>query len=262
MKLHILGTGNGGALNCYNTCFAIENNGEYLLVDGGGGNQILKQLELAQIDINQIHNVFLSHNHTDHIIGIIWVLRIICQKMKFDNTYEGNLNIYGSDESVKVLQLLIELLFPMIHQHKDRFIYNIVEDNQVVNINDMNVKFFDIQATKDKQFAFIINNQLAFCGDEPLKENLFSLVNNCKWLIHESFCLDDDENHYKAHQKGHCTVKEASVTAQKVNAENLIIVHTVDSDLENRQTLFTNESKNYFNGNVFVPNDLDVIDIL
>ena len=48
MKLHILGTGNGGALDCYNTCFSIENNNEYLLVDGGGGNQILKQLNVIQ----------------------------------------------------------------------------------------------------------------------------------------------------------------------------------------------------------------------
>ena len=44
MKLHFLGTGAGGVLDCYNTCFAIENNDEYLLVDGGGGNQIIKQL--------------------------------------------------------------------------------------------------------------------------------------------------------------------------------------------------------------------------
>ena len=57
MKLHILGTGNGGALNCYNTCFAIENNKEYFLVDGGGGNQILNQLKLAKLT-----NVIATNN--------------------------------------------------------------------------------------------------------------------------------------------------------------------------------------------------------
>ncbi len=63
IKLHILSTGNGGAIKYYNTCFAIENNGEYFLVDGGGGNQILNQLEYANINISKIHNIFLSHNH-------------------------------------------------------------------------------------------------------------------------------------------------------------------------------------------------------
>jgi len=29
-KLIVLGTGNAGALKCYNTCFALQNNDEYL----------------------------------------------------------------------------------------------------------------------------------------------------------------------------------------------------------------------------------------
>ena len=50
MKLTILGTGNAMVTKCYNTCFAIEQNDEYFLVDGGGGNQIISQLEKANID--------------------------------------------------------------------------------------------------------------------------------------------------------------------------------------------------------------------
>lgn len=259
MKLHILGTGNGGALNCYNTCFAIENNKEYFLVDGGGGNQILNQLKFASIDITKIHHVFLSHNHTDHILGVIWVLRNVCQKMKFGGSYIGNLNIYGSDESMKVLKLLIELLFPVAKQFEDRIFFNIVEDNQTININNMNVTFFDIHAKKDKQFGFVIEDKLAFCGDEPLNEDLFEFTKNREWLIHESFCLDIEKEKYKPHQKGHCTVKEASITAQAINAKNLIILHTEDNDLKNRKKLYTNEAKTYFEGKVFVPNDLETI---
>jgi len=261
MKLHILGTGNGGALNCYNTCFAIENNKEFLLIDGGGGNQILNQLKFANIDVTKIHNIFLSHNHTDHILGVIWVLRNVCQKMRFGGSYIGKLNIYGSDESMKVLKLLIELLFPMAKQFEDRILFNIVEDKQMVNINDMNITFFDIHAKKDKQFGFVIDEKLAFCGDEPLKEDLFDFVKNKEWLIHESFCLDNEEEMYKSHQKGHCTVKEASITAQIINAKNLIILHTEDNDLKNRKKLYTNEAKKYYAGNIFVPTDLETIEI-
>ena len=261
MKLHILGTGNGGALNCYNTCFAVENNNEYLLVDGGGGNQILNQLKLSKIDITKIHNVFLSHNHTDHILGIIWIVRNICQKMRFGQTYMGNLNIYGSDESMKILKLLIESLFPMAKQFENRIFFNIVEDRQTVNINKMKVTFFDIHAKKDKQFGFVIDDKLAFCGDEPLNKDLFDFVKNKEWLIHESFCLDNEQEIYSPHQKGHCTVKEASITAQAVNTKNLIILHTEDNDLQNRKQLYTNEAQNHFKGNIFVPNDLEIIEI-
>ena len=201
MKLHILGTGNGGATKCYNTCFAIENNEEYFLIDGGGGNQILNQLEFSNIDINKIHNIFLSHNHTDHILGIIWVVRMVCQKMKFDNTYVGNLNIYGSDESMNVLKHLIELLFPMAIPYMNRIFFNVVENMQTIKIIDLNITFFDIYAKKDKQFGFFIDNKLGFCGDEPLNNERFELLQNKDWLIHESFCLYEKETQFKAHQK-------------------------------------------------------------
>lgn len=125
----------------------------------------------------------------------------------------------------------------------------------------MNFVFFDIHAKKDKQFGFIVDEMLAFCGDEPLNEELFDFIRNKEWLIHESFCLDNEEEVYSPHQKGHCTVKEASITAQTINAKNLVILHTEDNDLSNRKKRYTNEAKVYFNGNIYVPNDLEVIEI-
>ena len=48
-KLIILGTGNANATKCYNTCLALQNERGYFLVDAGGGNGILVQLEKAGI---------------------------------------------------------------------------------------------------------------------------------------------------------------------------------------------------------------------
>ncbi len=45
LELIMLGTGNAMVTKCYNTCFAIRNGAEYFLVDAGGGNGILVQLE-------------------------------------------------------------------------------------------------------------------------------------------------------------------------------------------------------------------------
>ena len=45
MKLTMLGTGNALVTEVYNTCFVIENENQYLLVDGGGGSEILKRLK-------------------------------------------------------------------------------------------------------------------------------------------------------------------------------------------------------------------------
>ena len=66
-KIIMLGTGNAAVTKCYNTCFAIQNKEEYFLVDTGGGNGILTQLEKAQLPIPKIHHILISHAPTDHI---------------------------------------------------------------------------------------------------------------------------------------------------------------------------------------------------
>ena len=91
-RLIMLGTGNALVTRCYNTCFAIQDDDEYFLVDAGGGNGIIRQLQDADISMAQIHHIFLTHEHTDHLLGMIWMIRMIATKMRREQ-YEGNLRI-------------------------------------------------------------------------------------------------------------------------------------------------------------------------
>lgn len=50
--LTLLGTGYATATNCYNTCFLLRDEEQLLLVDGGGGNTILSQLQKVSVPIN------------------------------------------------------------------------------------------------------------------------------------------------------------------------------------------------------------------
>lgn len=68
-ELTMLGTGNATVTKCYNTCFTIKIGKNILLVDAGGGNGILRQLEKAGIAISEIHDMFVTHAHTDPYIG-------------------------------------------------------------------------------------------------------------------------------------------------------------------------------------------------
>ena len=56
-ELTMLGTGNATVTKCYNTCFTIKTGKNILLVDAGGGNGILGQLEKAGIAISEIHDM-------------------------------------------------------------------------------------------------------------------------------------------------------------------------------------------------------------
>ena len=50
MTMIMLGTGNATVTQCYNTCFVLQENDRYFLVDGGGGNGLLHLLKAAQLN--------------------------------------------------------------------------------------------------------------------------------------------------------------------------------------------------------------------
>lgn len=58
-QIIMLGTGYATATHCYNTCFILKTHDTMLLVDAGGGNGILNQLEEAKINLSDIHSFLL-----------------------------------------------------------------------------------------------------------------------------------------------------------------------------------------------------------
>ena len=86
-----------GGTECYNTCFALSDGNRHFLVDTGGGNRILKVLKDTGIQLEDIHDIFITHEHIDHLLGVIWLIRMIGQKKIGQGKYEGNLRIYCHD---------------------------------------------------------------------------------------------------------------------------------------------------------------------
>lgn len=77
MKLTMLGTGKAFVTECYNTCFVIENHGKHFMIDGGGRNTVLRQLKYAGLDWRDMRDIFVTHKHIDHLMGILWMVRKI-----------------------------------------------------------------------------------------------------------------------------------------------------------------------------------------
>ncbi len=103
MKLTILGTGNATVTECYNTCFVISNKENHFMIDGGGGSMILHQLKSAGFDWKEMRDIFVTHKHIDHLLGIIWMMRMILQNMN-RGTYDGEATIYGHEEVIAILE--------------------------------------------------------------------------------------------------------------------------------------------------------------
>ena len=149
-KLIVLGTGNASVTKCYNTCSIIQDEkGKYFMIDAGGGNGILTQLEKMNIQVTEIHDIFLTHEHTDHLLGMIWMIRVIGQAIQ-KGKYEGNCTIYCHDGLVNVLKTICELTLvkKITNLIGDRIILCPVQDGEEKQILDYKVKFFDIRSTR------------------------------------------------------------------------------------------------------------------
>ena len=266
MKLTMLGTGNAIVTECYNTCFVMQEEDQYFLVDGGGGSTLLRQLKYAGIDWKNIRNIFVTHKHLDHITGILWMIRMICQNMN-RGEYEGEATIYAHDE---VIALLKDMAGKLLQKKEtvfidDRLHLQVVEDGESIKILDKKVTFFDIQSTKAKQFGFCMElgkgEKLTCCGDEPYNVCEKQYAENSTWLLHEAFCLDSQAEIFHPYEKHHSTAKDASELAEQLGVQNLILYHTEDKNIVRRKELYTEEGKKYFSGNLYVPEDLEKIEL-
>ncbi len=265
MKLTMLGTGNAMVTECYNTCFVIEDNGKYLMVDGGGGNTILRQLKLAGIAWQDIHEIFVTHKHVDHVMGIIWMIRIICQNMRVGK-YEGDANIYAHADLIDLIKDLSSKLIQAkdVAMIGERMHLIPVSDGEVRTINGREVTFFDIGSTKAKQFGFTYkyaDGKLACCGDEPYNECERQYVEGSTWLLHEAFCLYSQADIFSPYEKHHSTVKDACELATSLNVPNLLLYHTEDKNILRRKELYSEEGRKFYSGNLFIPDDLESIEI-
>lgn len=262
MKLTILGTGNAAVTEYFNTCFAISEGTRHFLVDAGGGNQILKRLKDTGIALEDIHDIFVTHEHTDHVLGVFWLIRMIGQKMN-QGKYEGELCIHCHAELAEKIQTISRmLLWEKFCKHiGERILFDTVDSGDTRTILGCPATFFDIASTKAKQFGFTMqlpSGKFTCVGDEPYNEVDYEYVKGSEWLLHEAFCLHSEADKWKPYEKHHSTVKDACELAERLGIPNLLLYHTEESHLTDRKRLYAQEGKEYYHGNLYIPDDGEI----
>ena len=205
MKLTILGTGNATVTDCYNTCFVLSEEHRHFLVDAGGGNQILRILKKTNIPLEEIHDIFITHEHIDHLLGLFWLIRMIGQNMN-QGKYEGKVRIYCHSGLIPTITTIAELtIMKKVTKHLGGRIQLIpLESGDTKQILGCEVTFFDIGSTKARQFGFTLKTadgkKLSCCGDEPYNPCEEEYVRDSDWLMHEAFCLYREADKFKPYE--------------------------------------------------------------
>lgn len=272
MHITMLGTGDALVSNIYNTCFVIDDDHEKLLVDAGGGNRILTQLDRAGIALADIHDLFVTHAHTDHILGVIWVIRVFIQK-HLAGKATGVLNVWSHQKVLDVLTYNINAMLAgkQRAQMGQCVIFHLLKNGDEFTIGHtgtdghpgMQLKAFDILSTKEPQFGFICvlpdGQKLVCLGDEPYNEANRALCEDADWLMSEAFCKYADRDKYHPYEKHHSTVRDAALMATDLRARHLILYHTEEDTILTRKHDYTQEAAECYAGPIYVPDDLEVI---
>lgn len=266
-RLIVLGTGSAFPTRSYNECFIVETDGGRLLVDGGGGNAIINILERMSVDIRTLHNLFVTHSHTDHILGAVWFIRRVVQ-FAIEGKYPGHLNVYGNSDVIEALRQICRLTFLKAYYEKMESVvdFRIVAPGDSADIAGCAVSFIDCRSANVDQTGFrmtLPDGRALFClGDEALTAENAPEVAGADYLVCGAFCRYADRDVFRPYEKHHLTVKDVAATAQNFRIKNLILMHCEDrTPAASRQELYAEEAAEYYKGKIIVPEDGTMISL-
>lgn len=259
-ELIILGTGSAFPEHSYHTCFILRTPGLTWMVDAGGGNGVLDRLRASSVAVADIKHLFISHAHTDHILGAVWVVRSVINLAR-DGRYEEPLNIYGNSDVIETLTAICRMT--LLESHYNLLLkiarFHTVSDGDEIRIGDTEISFIDCGSENVMQTGFrmtLPSGKTIVClGDEALTERNSPLAADADWLLCGAFCRYADRDIFKPYEKHHLTVRDVAINAEKAKVKNLLLYHCEDRDLKHRQELYTAEARPHYTGNIHIPTD-------
>lgn len=184
IRLHVLGSGHAMVTKCFNSCFLLEDENDILLIDCGGGNEILRRLLESKVPLNSIHQIFISHKHCDHVLGAFWVIRAIAVEI-LQNKYQGKLSIFCDSATEVFLRNGCLSMFGSV-------INNLIDDKILFKDIDLEspqigTSFCSyITGSRLLQHGFVCTlsngKKLVFSGDELIEDTLIDKAFNADYL--------------------------------------------------------------------------------
>jgi ribonuclease Z len=253
------------AFNRHPTSQVVSQDGNNYLVDCGEGTQIqmikykIRRGKISHIFISHLHgdhyfglvgllNTFglLNHLQELHVFGPSPLQQIIELQMKVAETtlpYPLHFHTLTRHEVLVDNEDIRITAFPTTHRIECYgFLFEEKEGKRKLLIDKVRklnipVSFYtSLQLGKDyitprgkviRNFEVTSDPQkpkkYAFCADTKYDENLIKYIYGCDMIYHETTYLDNMRD--KAHERFHCTTKQAAELAKKAMVKKLLIGH-------------------------------------
>jgi len=209
------------------SCVEIRCEDQLFIFDMGSGLRNLGNEILKEQSTPKEINIFLSHYHWDHVVGMLNFSPL------FDKSF--TFNIYGANKHTPINELQNKLLdsalWPVSKDMMDATVNFIDLPNNCIQITD-NIKIEYINhphpngATSYKliidDFSILYTTDCEH-EDNKLNKNVVNIAKDSNILIHDSHFTEDDLSKHKGW--GHSSWKDAVELAEISNVNQLILFH-------------------------------------
>jgi len=259
-KIIFLGTGAAASVTRQMTSLLFVTDKVNFLIDCGDGMGTVRNIIKSGIDINSISDIFLTHRHADHIIGLTHLLYIRLIKNE-----KAKVRVLGPKQTLGIARKICFETHDYLKIHKHRIAFIEIKEHEKVKLS-YSVLIEPIKVKGPSKYPLItygyqmlINNKkVTFSADMVPSLNFEKKAMNSDILIHECFCLNKEKEGVSGF--GHTSAREAGETARKCNVKHLILTHFRDEPDVYANDL-VNEARMYFSGKIRAAFDLMKIDI-
>lgn len=272
IRVTLLGTASGprAFVDKAGVSTLVEAGGERLLFDAGRG--FMQRLVQAGYPMNAVSRLFLTHLHSDHVIG---VPDLMLTPWSTAPERKVPLEIWGPDGTRDMMRHLEEAFAFDIHMRRDvdesfspdgiRIVAHDIQPGKVYEKNGVTVTAFLVSHGLVKpSYGFRVDfagRSVALSGDTSPSDNLVAVCKGVDVLIHEAIDLEvlrrlfPDKLRMDAIVERHTTAEQAADVFSKVSPRLAVFSHSPGTAAIAEQT------RRSYPGRVEMGEDLMVIHI-
>jgi len=228
-SLTILGSSAAVPTASRNTTAHVLNAHErFYLIDCGEGTQL--QIRRNRIPLGNIQQVFISHLHSDHLLGIYGYLSTLSLLGR-----KAALNLYGPADLENIIsghfsRVPDTLLFPLNFTALTETGLKLIHEDKAVEVWSFPVRhrtptwgFFFREKTRTPEGHSAYGRSYAYCSDTLFDPGLSRFFMGCDLLYHEA--TYSEAHRKRAFSTTHSTAAQAGEMARLCKAGQLIIGH-------------------------------------
>ncbi len=268
MRIRLLGTGGAANETRHQAGLLVEwgegPSGGRILLDTGSGLDTVRLLIAAGCDPAEVYDIFVSHQHTDHVGGLepllLWSIVTTLRAGKYPSeetrVHADHRVLAGIEQLFGAVATAVPRLF------RDKLQWIAGTERQSVELRGnarLTTFLVDHEPADGGAMGCVIERagtRLAYTGDTRPTPRLVKAAEGVNVLIHESGGLDAQAA--EVHRLGHSTAGDAARVAAAARVGRLILTHLPADHLADPMLA---EAKAIFGGPVELASDLALIEV-